>query len=189
MLGRWGWAALIAVESRDRPHHGANFLEPLSTITRGWNIGQRLIDEYLARSKTAACNDFREVAERIARQGFRMFLNANASVTGWSQDGKSCRIVLEENPLNDFVELPEQLKGLHYSNILCGVIRGALEMVGGDGPSGVGVKLDAHAYNRNSHPSSLSFALPGEYRGLVSLCQGCVARRRDDRDAAQLPHG
>lgn len=37
--------------------------------------------------------------------------------------------ILEDNPLADFVELPEQLAGLKYSNLLCGVIRGALEMV------------------------------------------------------------
>jgi hypothetical protein len=37
--------------------------------------------------------------------------------------------ILEDNPLTDFVELPEQLAGLKYSNLLCGVIRGALEMV------------------------------------------------------------
>jgi hypothetical protein len=37
--------------------------------------------------------------------------------------------ILEENPLTEFVELPEQYNKLWYSNILCGVIRGALEMV------------------------------------------------------------
>jgi hypothetical protein len=37
--------------------------------------------------------------------------------------------VLEDNPLTDFVELPESCSKLIYCNILCGVIRGALEMV------------------------------------------------------------
>lgn len=37
--------------------------------------------------------------------------------------------ILEDNPLADFVELPPQLGALKYSNLLCGVIRGALEMV------------------------------------------------------------
>ena len=54
--------------------------------------------------------------------------------------------MLEENPLADFVELPEHLQDLRscvstppllrirhswrrYSNIYCGVIKGALEMV------------------------------------------------------------
>lgn len=37
----------------------------------------------------------------------------------------------DENPLAEFVELPEEALegGLWFSNILCGVIRGALEMV------------------------------------------------------------
>ena len=37
--------------------------------------------------------------------------------------------VLDDNPMVDFVELPEQYQQLSYSNLLCGVIRGALEMV------------------------------------------------------------
>lgn len=40
--------------------------------------------------------------------------------------------MFEENPLADFVELPDDGKAqdeLWYSNILCGILRGALEMV------------------------------------------------------------
>jgi hypothetical protein len=38
--------------------------------------------------------------------------------------------VLTDNPLADFVELPDEYKAdLRYSALLCGVIRGALEMV------------------------------------------------------------
>jgi hypothetical protein len=40
--------------------------------------------------------------------------------------------VFEENPLADFVELPDDGRAqeeLWYSNVLCGVVRGALEMV------------------------------------------------------------
>jgi hypothetical protein len=37
--------------------------------------------------------------------------------------------VLDDNPMVDFVELPQQYQQLSYSNLLCGVIRGALEMV------------------------------------------------------------
>lgn len=41
-------------------------------------------------------------------------------------------LILDENPLAEFVELPEEALdgGLWFSNVLCGVIRGALEMVG-----------------------------------------------------------
>ncbi|KAI7839104.1 hypothetical protein COHA_007109 [Chlorella ohadii] len=95
----------------------------------GYSIGQRLIDEFLAKSKTQRCADFRDAAEKIAKVGFRMFLNVTAAVTGWNAEGTECSLILEDNPLADFVELPEQLAGLKYSNLLCGVIRGALEMV------------------------------------------------------------
>lgn len=45
--------------------------------------------------------------------------------------GSSFTLTLDENPLAEFVELPEEaLEGeLWFSNVLCGVIRGALEMV------------------------------------------------------------
>jgi benzoyl-CoA reductase/2-hydroxyglutaryl-CoA dehydratase subunit BcrC/BadD/HgdB len=38
-------------------------------------------------------------------------------------------LVFEENPLEEFVELSDKAKELYFSNILCGAIRGALEMV------------------------------------------------------------
>lgn len=41
----------------------------------------------------------------------------------------ACMQILVDNPLTDFVELPDEFKELKYCNILCGVIRGALEMV------------------------------------------------------------
>lgn len=40
--------------------------------------------------------------------------------------------MFDENPLADFVELPDDGRAqdeLWFSNILCGVLRGALEMV------------------------------------------------------------
>ena len=40
-------------------------------------------------------------------------------------------LTFDDNPLAEFVELPEEALegGLWFSNVLCGVIRGALEMV------------------------------------------------------------
>lgn len=58
-----------------------------------------------------------------------MFLGVTASVTNWDAEGTCCSIVLEDNPLVDFVELPDNYQGLYYCNILSGVIRGALDMV------------------------------------------------------------
>jgi hypothetical protein len=61
--------------------------------------------------------------------GFKMFLGVSATVSNWSADGSECSLILDDNPLVDFVELPDTCQGLFYCNILCGVIRGALEMV------------------------------------------------------------
>lgn len=60
-----------------------------------------------------------------------MFLNITPTVSNWSSDNKEFSLIFEENPLTDFVELPDEALegGLWYSNIYCGVLRGALEMV------------------------------------------------------------
>ncbi|KAJ8611105.1 hypothetical protein MRB53_038100 [Persea americana] len=53
-------------------------------------------------------------------------------VTNWTSDSTQFSLVFDENPLADFVELPDDGKAqeeLWFSNILCGVLRGALEMV------------------------------------------------------------
>ncbi|OQO02002.1 hypothetical protein B0A48_12475 [Cryoendolithus antarcticus] len=98
----------------------------------GYNIGLRLVEDFLAKSNTGACQNLRETAEVISKTGFKIFLNITPIVSGWSSDGKSFGLVFEENPLADFVELPDDGRSqeeLWYSNILCGVLRGALEMV------------------------------------------------------------
>jgi trafficking protein particle complex subunit 3 len=62
---------------------------------------------------------------------FKIYLNITPTATSWAADDKSFSLIFDENPLADFVELPEDgpYEKLWYSNVLCGVIRGALEMV------------------------------------------------------------
>ncbi|KAI4388170.1 hypothetical protein MLD38_000525 [Melastoma candidum] len=50
----------------------------------------------------------------LFRVGFKMFLGLSASVTNWDAKGTTRSIVLEENPLVDFVELPHTCQGSHY---------------------------------------------------------------------------
>lgn len=98
----------------------------------GYNIGLRLIEDFLARTGAGRCSSFRETAEMISKVGFKIFLNITPSVANWSNDGKLFLLVFTENPLAEFVELPDDGKApkeLWYSNILCGVLRGALQMV------------------------------------------------------------
>lgn len=42
---------------------------------------------------------------------------------------RSLSIGFTSNPLTRFVELPDEMSNLQYSNVYCGIIRGALEMV------------------------------------------------------------
>ena len=61
-----------------------------------------------------------------------MFLNITPTIVNWSSDNMQFSLIFEENPLADFVELPDDGRAqdeLWYSNILCGILRGALEMV------------------------------------------------------------
>ncbi|KUL86807.1 hypothetical protein ZTR_04825 [Talaromyces verruculosus] len=98
----------------------------------GYNIGMRLIEDFLAKSNTGRCANFKETADIISKVGFKIFLNITPTVTNWTSDNKQFSLVLDENPLADFVELPDDDRAqdqLWFSNILCGVLRGALEMV------------------------------------------------------------
>lgn len=96
----------------------------------GFNIGVRIIDEFLAKSGTSgACANHREMADVIAKVAFKMFLGVTADVTSWNAECNSFSLVLYENPLAEFVELPPEMAGLVYSNVLCGALRGALEAI------------------------------------------------------------
>lgn len=99
----------------------------------GYNIGLRLIEEVLAKSALPRCRTFRDTAEAISRVGFKMFLNVTPQIGNWTADSKQFTINFTEcgNPLAEFVELSDEpaRRDLWYSNLLVGVIRGALEMV------------------------------------------------------------
>ncbi|PHJ20835.1 bet3 transport [Cystoisospora suis] len=95
----------------------------------GYNIGIRLVDEFLSKTGIGACAGFQQTAEVVAKLGFRMFLGITADVVKWNEEETCCSLILHENPLTDFVDLPPSLSQLHYSNLICGVIRGALEQM------------------------------------------------------------
>mmetsp|Transcript_18603 Transcript_18603/g.39937 ORF Transcript_18603/g.39937 Transcript_18603/m.39937 type:complete len:204 (-) Transcript_18603:123-734(-) len=109
----------------------------------GHSIGVRCVDELLSKADVngmgmaTQCQSLRDTAEVVAKVGFKMFLGIQAEVGGFSQDQRSFSIYLQDNPLSTFVELPpgdeqsggDDLRKLKYSNLYCGVIRGALEQV------------------------------------------------------------
>ncbi|ODN90739.1 BET3 family protein [Cryptococcus wingfieldii CBS 7118] len=115
----------------------------------GYNIGTRLIEDFLARTGLQKCQSFAETAEVISKVAFKSFLNITPSIslpqpssssappsapapTSASQKGpQEVIFTFDENPLSEFAELPRDAKegGLWFSNVLCGVVRGALEMI------------------------------------------------------------
>ena len=99
----------------------------------GYSMGVRSVDEFLAKSEQASivvppCTSLPETAQVLAKAGFRMMLGINVD-TVVAADGNSFSLLMQENPLALFVELPDEYKDLHYSIVYCGIIRGALEQV------------------------------------------------------------
>ncbi|WVF67469.1 hypothetical protein IAT40_002225 [Kwoniella sp. CBS 6097] len=115
----------------------------------GYNIGTRLIEDFLARTGLQRCSSFAETAEVISKVAFRTFLgitpnlsfpppsNSNPSQPQGQNQARTQNqptefiLTLDENPLAEFAELPRDARegGLWFSNVLCGVVRGALEMI------------------------------------------------------------
>ncbi|XP_020947249.1 trafficking protein particle complex subunit 3-like protein [Sus scrofa] len=98
--------------------------------TMGYGIGTRLIEDFLARSRVRRCHSYSEIADIIAQVAFKMYLGITPSVTCNNASRNEFSLILDKNPLAEFVEeLPAGRSSLCYSNLLCGIIRGALEMV------------------------------------------------------------
>ncbi|AFZ80260.1 bet3 transport protein, putative [Theileria equi strain WA] len=95
----------------------------------GKNIGSKLVDEVLAKLGCAPCTDFKSTVEVIAKVGFKMFLGISGDVVTVNERENIHNIKFQENPLDQFVELPDSLCKLNYSGIYCGVIVGALEQL------------------------------------------------------------
>jgi len=133
------YGSLVTELVRD---HADNVDEINSQLERiGHSIGVRCVDEFLSKSEingvsVPACNNMMDTAEVVAKIGFRMFLGMKCDVANFNPEGTSFSLFMFENPLAIFVELPPpnedggaDLSKIQYSNIYCGVIRGALEQV------------------------------------------------------------
>ncbi|CAG2100178.1 unnamed protein product [Medioppia subpectinata] len=95
---------------------------------QGYNIGLRLVEDFLAKTNSGRCHDMKETADKI-QSAFKMYLGVNPSVANWSAANDEFSLLIDSNPLAEYVELPDHLSQLKYSNVIPGVIRGALEMV------------------------------------------------------------
>ncbi|KAK4051314.1 hypothetical protein OIO90_004795 [Microbotryomycetes sp. JL221] len=101
----------------------------------GYNIGVRLIEDFLARTGQRRCREFAEVGEVMSKVAFRSLLSITPTLvhhpSSPAQPQPAFSLIFDDNPLTDFVELPEEAieGGLSYAKILEGVIRGSLEMI------------------------------------------------------------
>ncbi|KAK8854602.1 hypothetical protein IAR55_003341 [Kwoniella newhampshirensis] len=105
----------------------------------GYNIGTRLIEDFLARTGLQRCSSFAETAEVISKVAFKTFLAISPTVSfpppsipnSSLPQPSEFILTFDENPLAEFAELPRDARegGLWFSNVLCGVIRGSLEMI------------------------------------------------------------
>lgn len=91
-------------------------------------MGLRLIEDFLAKTNATRCHDLKEVAEKL-QTAFKLYAGTSPAVTNWSPAGDEFSLIIDSNPLTEYVELPDSILNLRYSNIIAGAIRGALEMV------------------------------------------------------------
>ncbi|KAM5256089.1 trafficking protein particle complex subunit 3-like protein [Ctenodactylus gundi] len=96
----------------------------------GYSIGTRLVEDFLARSCVRRCHSFSEIIDIIAQVAFKMYLGVTPSVTCNNPSRNEFSLILDQNPLAEFVEeLPAGRPSLSYCSLLCGILRGGLEMV------------------------------------------------------------
>ncbi|KAG0665442.1 transport protein particle 22 kDa subunit [Rhodotorula mucilaginosa] len=79
----------------------------------GYNIGVRLIEDFLARTGLGRCRDFAETGEIMSKVAFRSFFSITPTLVQHpaaspAQPQPAFSLIFDENPLTDFVELPEE---------------------------------------------------------------------------------
>jgi hypothetical protein len=113
----------------------------------------------------------------VSQVGFKIFLNVTPTVTNWTSDNTQFSLIFEENPLADFVELPDDGRAqdeLWFSNILCGVLRGSLEMVSSQIPDQLG--LGSLVLGPITDPAS-RFKCRSKHTLLVTYCVEMIPLR------------
>ena len=91
----------------------------------GFEIGFRLLDDVLDElgKNIQTTNPINTLLLTLLKN----FLGINGDLNQNPENEKEYHYIFQINHLALFVELPEHLKELCYSNIICGIIRGLLE--------------------------------------------------------------
>lgn len=98
----------------------------------GYNVGIRLIDEFLAKSEKPPATNFKALITAFCGAGFAMFFGEAATLEDCSGEDNCfyASISNGKNPLIEFVMLPPELDDLDFNIFYCGLIIGAMEMIG-----------------------------------------------------------
>ena len=94
----------------------------------GYDIGKRLVDDLIDDFQRVDTSDQNKLMEKLICQLAQYYLGI---IGNYSQTGeKEFHLIFTENPISLYVELPESLEGLCYPNIICGILRGMMEISG-----------------------------------------------------------
>ena len=95
----------------------------------GYEMGKRLVDDLIDDfPRGQDLSDQNKLIEKLINQIAQYYLGIMGNYNQVSD--KEFHLFFQENPISFYVELPESLSNLCYSNIICGIIRGALEISG-----------------------------------------------------------
>ena len=95
----------------------------------GYEMGKRLVDDLIDDFQRGLdVSDLNKLMEKLIIQLAQYYLGILGSFNQVSE--KEYYLIFPENPIIFYVELPESLDGLCYSNIICGILRGMLEISG-----------------------------------------------------------
>jgi hypothetical protein len=92
-----------------------------------WLCAQRAFPMYLSTTPKAEFGTIVESAEDGTTASSGVALPSGDAEGG--TECECCLLTLTDNPLGRWVELPEGFEDLWFSNVLCGVLRGALGAV------------------------------------------------------------
>ena len=94
----------------------------------GYDIGKRLVDDLIDDFQRVDTSDQNKLMEKLICQLAQHYLGI---IGNYNQVGENeFHLKFNQNPISLYVELPESLEGLCYSNIICGIMRGMLEITG-----------------------------------------------------------
>ena len=94
----------------------------------GYEMGKRLLDDLIDDFQKKIDSSNSKLMEILIKQLAQYYLGIISSLSQVSE--KEYHLVFNENPISFYVELPEELNNLCYSNIICGIFRGMLEVSG-----------------------------------------------------------